>query len=67
MADRAGHTQTILESGGHVVIDTCIDMFCWNNLRDKTGMTDSPKCAYYRRFGPVRVGTMEECVAAAME
>jgi predicted aconitase len=67
MADRAGHTNTIQESGVHLVVDTCIDMFCWNNLRDKTGMTDSPKCAYYRRFGPVKVGTMEECVAAGME
>jgi len=67
MADRAGHTQTIHESGAHLVVDTCIDMFCWNNLRDKTGMTDSPKCAYYRRFGPVKVGTMEECVTTAME
>jgi len=67
MADRAGHTKTIGETGIHVVVDTCIDMFCWNNLRDKVGMTDSPKCAYYRRFGPVKVGTMEECVAAVMK
>jgi len=67
MADRAGHTKTIQDSGAQVIVDTCIDMFCWNNLRDRTGMTDSPKCAYYRRFGPVKVGTMEECVAAAME
>ena len=67
MADRAGHTKTIQDSGAQVIVDTCIDMFCWNNLRDRTGMTDSPKCAYYRRFGPVKVGTMEECVAAAMQ
>jgi predicted aconitase len=67
MADRAGYTDTIQKSGVHIVVDTCIDMFCWNNLRDKTGMTDSPKCAYYRRFGPVKVGTMEECVAAVLE
>jgi predicted aconitase len=67
MADRAGYTDTVRESGVHIVVDTCIDMFCWNNLRDKTGMTDSPKCAYYRRFGPVKVGTMEECVATALE
>jgi len=67
MADRAGHTKTIQESGIRLVVDTCIDMFCWNHLRDRTGMTDSPKCAYYRRFGPVKVGAMAECVAAAME
>jgi hypothetical protein len=65
LAQRAGYVQNIEESGAHVVVDTCIDMFCWNHLRRKTGMTDSPKCAYYRRFGPVKVGSMEECVAAA--
>jgi predicted aconitase len=67
MADRAGYVETIEKSGAHVVIDTCIDMFCWNNLKGKTGMTDSPKCAYYRRFGPVKVGSVEECVAACIE
>jgi predicted aconitase len=67
MADRTGYINAIQESGVHIVVDTCIDMFCWNIFRDKTGMTDSPKCAYYRRFGPVKVGTMKECVAAGME
>ncbi len=67
LAGRAGYVKPIEESGAHVIVDTCIDMFCWNNLRGKTGMTDSPKCAYYRRFGPVRVGTVEECVAASVE
>jgi predicted aconitase len=67
LAERAGHVSVIEESGARVIADTCIDMFCWNNLREKTGMTDSPKCAYYRRFGPVRVGNVEECVAASVE
>jgi predicted aconitase len=65
LAERAGYVRVIEESGAHVVIDTCIDMFCWNNLRGRTGMTDSPKCAYYRRFGPVKVGNMRECVAVS--
>jgi predicted aconitase len=67
LGERAGFVSVIEESGARVITDTCIDMFCWNHLREKTGMTDSPKCAYYRRFGPVRVGTMEECVAAGVE
>jgi len=67
LAERAGYVIIIEQSGAHVVVDTCIDMFCWNNLRGKTGMTDSPKCAYYRRFGPVKVGRVEECVAASVE
>ncbi len=65
LAERTGYIAMIEESGAHVITDTCIDMFCWNNLRGKTGMTDSPKCAYYRRFGPVKVGTMQECVEAS--
>ena len=67
LAERVDYVSVIEESGAHVIVDTCVDMFCWNNLRGKTGMTDSPKCAYYRRFGPVRVGTVEECVAASVE
>jgi predicted aconitase len=66
LAERTGYIALIEESGAHVVTDTCIDMFCWNNLKGKTGMTDSPKCAYYRRFGPVKTGTMQECVAAGL-
>jgi predicted aconitase len=65
LAERAGYVMDIESSGARVIVDTCIDMFCWNNLRGKTGMTDSPKCAYYRRFGDVRVGSVEECVASA--
>jgi predicted aconitase len=67
LAERTGYVTVIEETGAHVVTDTCIDMFCWNNLKEKTGMTDSPKCAYYRRFGPVKMGTMGECVAASMK
>jgi len=67
LAERSGYVETIEHSGAHVVVDTCIDMFCWNNLKGKTGMTDSPKCAYYRRFGPVKVAKVEECVAASVE
>jgi predicted aconitase len=67
LAERADYVRIIEESGARVVVDTCIDMFCWNNLRGRTGMTDSPKCAYYKRFGPVKVGSLEECVAASVE
>jgi hypothetical protein len=67
MAERAGYLKILDEAGARVITDTCIDMFCFNNLKGKTGMTDSPKCAYYRRFGNVRVGSLEECVATAIE
>jgi len=67
MAERAGYVQILEDAGAHVVTDTCIDIVAYNFLRGKTGMTDSPKCAYYRRFKNVRVATVEECVAAAVE
>jgi len=67
MADRAGYVKVLENAGANLVTDTCIDMFCFNNMKGKTGMTDSPKCAYYRRFGNVRVGSVEECIAAAVE
>jgi len=67
LAEKTGYVQTIEESGARVVVDTCIDMFCWNHLKEMTGMTDSPKCAYYRRFGPVKLGSMQACVAAALK
>jgi predicted aconitase len=56
-----------LKTQAHVITDTCIDMFCFNNVIEKTGMADSPKCAYCKKFANVNVGNVEECVAAAIE
>ncbi len=67
MAERAGYLQTIENSGARLITDTCVDIFVFNHLKGRTGMTDSPKCAYYRRFGNVRVGNVEECVASAVQ
>jgi predicted aconitase len=66
LADRAGYVSVIEKAGGHVVVDTCIDEPCWIAYKDKVGMTDSPKCAYYRRFKEVMVGRLEDCVDAAV-
>jgi hypothetical protein len=67
LADRVGYTRAIEEAGGHVVVDTCIDEPCWVAYKDKVGVTDSPKCAYYRRFKDVKVMRLHECVDAAVE
>ena len=45
----------------------CIDEPCWTAYKEKVGMTDSPKCAYYRRFKEVVVGRLEDCVNAAVK
>ena len=67
LAERAGFVDIIEKAGGHVVVDTCIDEPCWIAYYDKVGMTDSPKCAYYRRFKEAVVSRLEDCVEAAVE
>jgi predicted aconitase len=67
LADRIGYTDIIEKAGGHLVVDTCIDEPCWIAYKQKVGMTDSPKCAYYRRFKEVMVGRLEDCVGAAVK
>jgi predicted aconitase len=67
LAERIGYVDTIEKAGGHVVVDTCIDEPCWIAYRNKVGMTDSPKCSYYRRFKEARVGRLQDCVEAAVK
>jgi predicted aconitase len=67
LAKRNGYIGTIEKAGGHVVVDTCIDEPCWTVFKDKVGMTDSPKCAYYRRFKEVAVAGLKDCVRAAIQ
>ncbi|HUW48228.1 MAG TPA: aconitase X catalytic domain-containing protein [Patescibacteria group bacterium] len=67
LADRVGYTKIIEKAGAHLVVDTCIDEPCWFAYKQKVGMTDSPKCAYYRRFKDVMVGRLEDCVDAAIK
>lgn len=67
LAERMGYVETVEKAGGSIVVDTCIDEPCWTVYRDQVGMTDSPKCAYYRRFKDVIVAGLEECVQAAVK
>ncbi len=67
LAERGGFVDTIEKAGGHVVVDTCIDEPCWIAYIDKVGMTDSPKCAYYRRFKEAMVSRLSDCVEAAVK
>jgi predicted aconitase len=67
LAERIGYVKVIERAGGHVVADTCVDEPCWIAYRDKVGMTDSPKCAYYRRFKEAKVGRLQDCVETAVK
>jgi predicted aconitase len=67
LAEKMGYTKTIERAGARLVVDTCIDEPCWISYKQKVGMTDSPKCAYYKRFKEVVVGRLEDCVNAAVK
>jgi predicted aconitase len=67
LAERIGYVDIIERAGGHVVADTCVDEPCWIAYRDKIGMTDSLKCAYYRRFKEAKVGRLQDCVETAVK
>ncbi len=69
MARRMGLLQIINEAGGQIVEDTCMDQPCWHHLRGKTGVTDSPKLAYYtpRRGMSFIIRDLKTCVEAAFK
>ena len=48
LAERMGYLSSIRRAGGHIVADTCMDIpGCWDFAYNKSGVTESPKCAFY--------------------
>lgn len=68
LARRSGHLEMIEKSGCRLVPDTCIDEPCWKSFEGGLGVTDSPKCMYYRerRGQPFVVRRLADCVEAAV-
>lgn len=69
LADRMGHLDVITRAGGHIVTDTCIDVPpCWWPYYGKTGVTDSPKCAYYNEIRNIdfKIRPLEKAIEAAI-
>ena len=69
LAARMGYLSIIQRAGGHVVADTCIDVPpCWGPIYGKTGVTDSPKCAYYHELSHTRfrIRPLAQAVEAAV-
>ncbi|MDR1966210.1 MAG: aconitase X catalytic domain-containing protein [Synergistaceae bacterium] len=63
------HVRSRLERlGVYIVPDTCIDEPCWKSFEGGLGVTDSPKCAYYRerRGQPFAIRRLADCVEAAV-
>ena len=69
LAARSGERSRLKDLGVELVADTCIDEPCWKSFEGGLGMTDSPKCAYYRkrRGQPFVVRRLHDCIEAAVE
>ena len=68
LAERSHRRQRLELLGVRMVGDTCIDEPCWKSFEGRLGVTDSPKCAYYRerRGQSFAVRRLSECVEAAI-
>lgn len=63
------HLRTRLERiGVYLVPDTCMDEPCWKSFEGGLGVTDSPKCGYYRerRGQQFAIRRLSNCVEAAI-
>ena len=69
LAERSHLRQKLELLGVRMVGDTCMDEPCWKSFEGGLGITDSPKCAYYRerRGQPFVVRRLSDCVEAAIK
>lgn len=68
LAERSHLRQRLEILGVRMVGNTCIDEPCWKLFEGHLGVTDSPKCAYYRerRGQPFAIRRLSSCVEAAI-
>jgi len=69
-AEAAGWVQRIENAGGYVVSDTCLVVAPMETLGVKAMATNSAKAAFYAPSHSglqVRLGTMAECLEAAVQ
>jgi len=68
-AERTGEKRFLEDRGVRLVADTCIDEPCWKIFEGGLGVTDSPKCMYYRerRGQPFVIRRLSECIEAAVK
>ena len=68
MAERMGIQKVLTDAGADLIPDTCPDQPVWHYLIGKTGVTESPKCAYYPRRRGIRfvLRDLDTCIEAAL-
>ena len=69
LASRSGLRGRLSAMGVELALDTCIDEPCWKSFEGSLGVTDSPKCAYYRerRGQPFAIRRLSACIEAAVQ
>ena len=69
LAKKMGLLEKLIQVGGDIADETCMDQPCWKFLYGRKGVTDSPKCAYYtkRRQMEFVITNIEACVEAAVK
>lgn len=69
LASRSGLRGKLSAMGVELALDTCIDEPCWKSFEGSLGVTDSPKCAYYRerRGQPFAIRRLSDCIEAAVQ
>ena len=68
MAERMGVTKVLNDAGAEIIPDSCPDQPVWHFLIGKTGVTESPKCAYYPRRRGLKfvLRDLDGCIEAAL-
>ena len=68
MAERMGIYDTLAGAGAELISDSCPDQPCWHYLKGKTGITESPKCAYYPRRRGINfvIRDLDTCIEATL-
>ncbi|WBW50168.1 aconitase X catalytic domain-containing protein [Peptoniphilus equinus] len=63
-----GLDEALEDKGAHIVPATCPDQPSWKFLKNKVGLTESPKCAYYpkRRGIDFVIRDLDTCIEGAI-
>ena len=69
LAQRMGYLDIIHKAGGEIVINSCVDQPCWSHLYGMSGVTESPKCAYYTKRWNMTftVKSIPACIQSVMK
>ena len=67
-AKEMGIVDDLEKLGAFIIPSTCPDQPVWKFLKDKIGLTESPKCAYYPRRRGIKfvIRDLDTCIESAV-